>query len=199
MTDTSKLREVFLREFEATGRNLDAALAAVVTTVKAQFELTVELPRRPDEVARRVVLRKYDRLAAQQVITEAAREWHVDPEHLGCVWARRSAPHVRARWTAWTVLHARPFNLSLPECAAALGMRNHVTVLRAIREMEQRPELLATVARVRQRLGVGIATVNGCTQQPATTAETDCNSQHACAIPAQPAAPVSTLASEEAA
>ncbi len=198
MTDINKVREVFLRELEATGRDLDAALRAVVTTVRAERELSCEATRRPVEVSRQVVLRKYNRLAASRVIAEAAREWQVDPQHLGLAWAQRSTPHVRARWTAWAVLHAPPFGLSLPECAAALGCRHHTSVRDAILKIGGHPELLEAVARVRQRLGLWIAPVETNCQQPAMTEETNCGEQEV-GFPAQRAPTVSTLASEETA
>lgn len=199
MTDTTKLREVFLHEYEATGRNLDAALAAVVIAVKTQLALPFEQPtRRPLSVARQAVLRKYDQLAAAEVIAEASREFSVEAEHMRLPWAWRSVPHRNARWVAWRVLHDRPFELSLPECAWALGMRNHTSVLRALRELTKDSTLLAAVARVRQRLGLLIAPASVETQR-LSSVEDFLSNQQPSSIPAQRAPAVSTLASEEAA
>lgn len=198
MTDTTRLREVFLHEYEATGRNLDAALKAVAVAVKAQLDLPFERRRRPLDVSRQVVLDKYERVAASQVIVEAAREFNVDPEHMRCSWARRSVPHRKARWVAWRVLHEAPFELSLPECAQALGVRNHTSVLEALRKLDKDPGLLAAATRVRQRMGLWIAPVHSDCQQAAMTAEKASNAQ-ANAIATQRSPAVSTLAREEAA
>jgi chromosomal replication initiation ATPase DnaA len=198
MTDKRKLREVFLSEYEATGRDLDAALKAVVLAVKAQEDSPQDRRRPPIDVVRRAVLNKYATPAAAQVVVEAAREFTVEPEHMPCAWAWRSVPHRSARWVAWRVLHDRPFGLSLPECAWALGMRNHTSVLRALRELDKDPALLAAVARVRQRLGLCIVPAPVNCQRRGPAEEFPSNSQPSAFAPQRPST-VSTLASEEAA
>jgi chromosomal replication initiation ATPase DnaA len=155
-TDNRKLAEVFRLEFEAT-RNVEQAVAAVATAVKAQLELPLP-PTGPVEL-RVVVVHQYSRQSKgpenrlAKVRRLAAAEFGVEVRRMSVRSRgdRGSQWHTAARWTAIGVY--REMGLSLPCCARAAGMRDHTSVIHALKCIEARPDLQAAIARVRAAMG----------------------------------------------
>lgn len=160
MIATRPLTEVFRREYEATHGDLDAAVAAVATTVKAQLELPLApLPTQPVEL-RVIVVHKYPALvdhttpaerSTQRVLAAVADEFEVEVRSLVGRWACRKKHHAEARWVAAAMLRGR--GMSLSECGRAVGLRDHSTVIYGLRQIETRADLQAALARVREALG----------------------------------------------
>lgn len=163
MTDARKLRDVFYAELEATGgRDVDAALAAVVTAVKAhQLELPIAKPQTVDlrvtVVHRRVTARRRDRRPPPTLQGVAARVIPLVAAELGIPASAivrmpfRSQAYCSARWIAGAIL--RSMGLSLPRCGQALWC-DHTTILYGCRQVARRPELQAAVARIRAQLAL---------------------------------------------
>ena len=194
--DTRKLREAFLSEYEATGRNLDAALAAVALVVEARrptitrvafIRSPLQKPP-PPAPAKRVVpaeriARLLDAVAAHFDLTRASA---FDRRFF-----RRSSAH--PRWVAAACL--READMAQVKIAEAVGLRDHTAIVYALRKVRASAELSALVARFAP-LVVDAVDVDG--QRPATTAETARHPQPASKAAQRPAA-VSTLSGEEAA
>lgn len=197
MTDISKLREVFLHEYQATGNNLDAALAAVITATRADVRIGRHGPPRgwarelfPDEPPTSTRLRDL-------VLGHVAHAFGIaDPTTL----LRRRAVdprHAPARWVAGAVLI--DLGLSGAAAAKAVGMRHHTSMLYALHQIEERPEIQRVIARVAQEIrAAGSDAVAVDSQPPSTTSEKAPNAQAGAKAPRRPSA-VSTLAGEEAA
>jgi hypothetical protein len=152
MTDTRKLREVFLQEYQATRGDIDAAVAAVATAVTAQLRLPFD---RPPSVTLNVTVVQYQPprpkappTLIDQVVAMAAAEVGCEPRHVRG--SSRADLHVAGRRVALAVL--REMGLSLPACGRAVGLRNHTSVLHALRAIQHRPDLLAAAARVSARV-----------------------------------------------
>jgi hypothetical protein len=169
---TAGLTDVFRREYEAT-RSIDAAVAAVATTVAAQLNLPFSAPQPAAPVELRVtVVHEYPapvKNVATRVLILAAQEFNIDVRSMLGRWAPRTRPHVDARWTAAAVL--REAGMSLPACGRAVGLRDHTSVMYGLKQVEARPDLQAAVARVRAALEAAPPAIKGHARTTTTTRE----------------------------
>lgn len=160
-TDTRKLTAVFRAEYEAT-RDIDRAVAAVATAVKAQLELPLEAP--PPVVHLHVTVEQRQPPASaprrpscgvEHVVTAAAAYYSLRRRDIigGAGGGGRRGRHdarSMARWVAAEILRD-DLGLSYPACGRALGV-DHSTVINGHRQFATRPDLLAAVASIRRAL-----------------------------------------------
>lgn len=160
MTDTRKLCAVFRSEYEATGGNLEAAVAAVATTVKAQLDLpfaqpTINLTVTVVQRQVRARLPKAPPTTIERVVALAATAFGLEPRRMRSAVGGRTRTRSEARWVAAAVLRGQ--GLALTACGRAVGL-DHSTVLYGLRQIAARPELEAAVARVSAQVQAEIPT-----------------------------------------
>lgn len=157
MISDPRLLEVFRIEYEAT-RNVDQAVMAVVTAVKAHApddEISVAAAALPTamNVTLTVVHRYIQRDAwemttarVRQVIALSAQEVGVDPARLFGRRLRTRMPlHARGRWIAAALL--RRMHMGYIAIGKKLGI-DHSTVMYGLRHVAEDPALAAVVDRL---------------------------------------------------
>lgn len=157
MISDPRLLEVFRIEYEAT-RNVDQAVMAVVTAVKAHApddEISVAAAALPTamNVTLTVVHRYVKRDAwemtsarVRQAIALASEEVGVTPDRLFGRRLRTRMPlHARGRWLASALL--RRMDMSYPAIGKKLGI-DHSTVINGLGKVAEDPALAATVDRL---------------------------------------------------
>jgi hypothetical protein len=153
---TDAFVDVFRREYEAT-HSLDAAVAAVVTTVRARLDEA--RPASPPPTPLRVVPPPCRRppgrakVSSVQIVAVRAAVAALYPdEPIQRLFDRRWSTRrlAGARWVAAAVL--RRLGMSMREIAQAVGLSDHTGVLYGLQQMDARPELACQADGIWERL-----------------------------------------------